>query len=194
MCWCAVKKLLTHSLCVCVSGLLIADQSLSSRVSITPLSPRWRDRVVNMCSKLLATRPLIMQFVVITTTSRRRACREYSDECVTAQVTPTDTLQDALLQGQADLMRGAQRASVVNVNSNKIYLHSASISLRPQSEAPFTMFTSYNVITNQCVAIQVAQGAYAPPVRKIHNFFGMWFLSVIGLHVKPSGCANIFVN
>ena len=32
-----------------------------------------------------------------------------------------------------------------------------------------------------------------PPVRKIH-IFGMCFLSVIGLRVKPSGCANVFVN
>ena len=41
------------------------------------------------------------------------------------------------------------------------------------------------------VAIQVA---YAPPVRKIHNFLVCDFSVVIGLGVKPSGCANIFVN
>jgi len=40
------------------------------------------------------------------------------------------------------------------------------------------------------IAIPVA---YAPPVKKIslHNCFSMWFISVIGLRVKPSGCANI---
>ena len=34
---------------------------------------------------------------------------------------------------------------------------------------------------------------YTPPVRKIHNFLVCDF-SVTGLHVKPSGCANIFVS
>jgi len=32
------------------------------------------------------------------------------------------------------------------------------------------------------------------PVRKIHIFWYVIFLSVIGLRVKPSGRANIFVN
>jgi len=36
-------------------------------------------------------------------------------------------------------------------------------------------------------------GVRGVPVRKIH-IFGMRFLSVIGLRVKPSRCANIFVN
>ena len=38
------------------------------------------------------------------------------------------------------------------------------------------------------------QGAYAPPVRKIHNFFGMWFLSVIGLRVYNLADVPIFFN
>ena len=33
-------------------------------------------------------------------------------------------------------------------------------------------------VRNSGIAIQVASGAYAPPVSKIHNIFGMWFLKI----------------
>jgi len=68
---------------------------------------------------------------------------------------------------------------------------------RPLDPAPHTIYSRSvsNIILLQWHShTSGVRGVRPPPCQEITEFFGMWFLSVIGLRVKPSKCANIFVN